>query len=62
MPAEGPPSEYGGKIQKNTVYEKDESALTASEKLRLIYRTGTEDPQAPVDDRAFLGEVKNNVR
>lgn len=57
MPAEGPASEYGGKIQKNTVYPKDAAALTASEKMRLVYRTGQDtDPEAPVNEQAFRDE------
>lgn len=30
-------------------------SLSASEKLRLIYTTGTENPQAPLSGRAFEG-------
>lgn len=55
MPAEGPPSEYGGKIQRNTVMPKDPEALTAGEQLRLVYRTGTENPDADPDEDAFIG-------
>lgn len=56
MPAEGSPSEYGGKVQDNTIQPKGEEALEASEKLRLVYRTGTENPTAPVDNRAWNGD------
>ena len=56
MPAEGPPSEFGGKIQPNTVYPKGPDALTANDKLRLVYRTGQDETSvAEVDDSAFQG-------
>lgn len=56
MPAEGPPSEFGGKIGKNTVYPKPTDVLSSSEKLRLIYLTGQEeDSTAPVRPGTFQG-------
>lgn len=56
MPAEGPPSEFGGKIGKNTVYPKPADALSSSDKLRLIYLTGQEeDSIAPVRPGTFQG-------
>lgn len=36
--------------------DKPHGALTASEKLRLVYTTGTEDPKAALDNhRTFHG-------
>lgn len=57
MPAEGPASDLGGKINNNTVYPKDPAAMTASDRLRLAYVTGQDaDPNAPRDPKAFRDE------
>jgi hypothetical protein len=49
-------SEFGGAVGPAGVAPKGREALTASEKLTLGYQTGTEDPEAPVDERWFQGE------
>lgn len=49
MPAQGPASEFGGKVQRNgiqppvTPLGHKGHQPTASEKLSLIYRTGQEE-------------------
>ena len=70
MPAQGKPSEFGGKVQDNTIQPADPGALspkgnvyegghilTASEELRLPYLTGTTDQDAPLDPASMDGEV-----
>jgi hypothetical protein len=49
-------SEFGGAVGPAGVAPKGRAALTAQEKLQLGYLTGTEDPEAPVDERWFQGE------
>jgi len=49
-------SEFTGEFRRNTLSKKDAGApLDASERLRLIYVTGTEDIEAAPDRRAWLG-------
>ena len=49
-------SEYVGEWRDNTLPAKEKGApLDATERLRLIYVTGTEDITAPPDRRAVLG-------
>lgn len=49
-------SEYTGEFRANTLPAKDKDApLDASERLKLIYITGTEDITAEPDRRAWLG-------
>lgn len=49
-------SEYSGETRNNTVLKKSsEHELTAVERLRLLYVTGTEDVTAEPDRRAWLG-------
>lgn len=56
MPADLPPSEFGGKVQKNGIQPQSPNARsprgfppagghepTASEKLRLVYMTGQDE-------------------
>lgn len=50
-------SEFNGKDARTGLPLKPRSALTASEKLRLGYTTGTENPDAPLDRRAWTGET-----
>lgn len=52
-------TEFGGDSpSQSTVQPKGKDALTASEKLRLIYLTGQEsDSSKPVDRRAWRGEL-----
>lgn len=55
MPAPGPASEFGGKVQRNGIQPPvtpnghKGHQPTASEKLSLLYRTGTEDSTADPD-------------
>jgi hypothetical protein len=49
-------SEFNGKDAKTGLPDKPRDALTASEKLRLGYTTGTTDPNAPLNRRAWTGE------
>lgn len=46
-------SEFGGEPGVH----KAKSALTPSEKLRLGYRKGVEDPSAPDDPAAWHGDL-----
>lgn len=49
-------SEFTGEFRPNTLPAKDRGApLDASERMRLIYVTGTEDIEAEPDRRAWLG-------
>lgn len=49
-------SEYTGEFRRNTISAKDAGApLDASEKLRLLYLTGTTEVTAEPDRRAWLG-------
>jgi len=49
-------SEYTGEFRANTLPAKEKDApLDATERLRLIYITGTEDITAEPDRRAWLG-------
>lgn len=49
-------SEFTGEFRNNTLPAKDKDApLDASERMRLIYLTGTEDVTAEPDRRAWLG-------
>lgn len=51
------PSEFEG-TGPTAAGVRNTSQLTASEKLKLIYRTGQEqDPEADVDPLAFQGSV-----
>jgi hypothetical protein len=49
-------TEFEGAFGPAGVAIKGREALTASEKLRLGYATGTEDPEAEVDEHWFQGE------
>lgn len=62
------PSEFGGKAQPNGIQPSDPDVrtpsgapakgghkATASERLRQVYRAGTEDGDAPPDPAAFEG-------
>lgn len=52
-------SEFSGETRDNGVLAKDRGMpLKAWERMRLIYRTGTEDVEAPYDRRAFIGWEK----
>lgn len=53
------PSEFGGDDPTPAgLQPKGLDAMTSSEKLRLIYRTGQEaDPEADVNPEAFRGEI-----
>jgi len=44
------------KVNPSTVPTKDKRSLTPAEKLRLVYRTGTEDPEAEPYPGAMRGE------
>jgi hypothetical protein len=48
-------SEFGGASGPAGVHHKPVDALSASEKLRLGYLTGTEDTEAPVNRHAWEG-------
>lgn len=49
-------SEFAGEDGRSGLPLKPSSACSASEKLRLTYTTGTEDPDAAPDNgRAFRG-------
>lgn len=49
-------SEFTGEFRSNTLPAKEESApLDASERMRLIKLTGTEDVTAEPNRRAWLG-------
>lgn len=49
-------SEYSGETRENTILAKaPEAELTAWEKLRLTYLTGTQDVTAEPDPRVWLG-------
>lgn len=49
-------SEFAGEVRSNTLPMKEVGApLSPSERVRLIYLTGTEDIQAEPDRRAWLG-------
>lgn len=50
-------SEFNGEDARTGLPKKPHSALTASEKLRLGYTTGTENPDAPLNRRAWTGET-----
>lgn len=51
------PSEFNGEDAKTGLPKKPTTALTASEKLRLGYTTGTINPDADLDRRAWTGET-----
>lgn len=52
-------SEFTGETRDNTLPMKERGApLDASERMRLIYVTGTEDIEAEPDPRAFIGLAK----
>lgn len=65
MPADLPPSEFGGKVQDNTIQGRSPNGEfihqpTASERLRLTYVAGVpadsdDDVLAPRDEFAFTG-------
>lgn len=49
-------SEFLGEVRENTLPAKERGApLDATERMRLIYLTGTEDIEAEPDRRAWLG-------
>lgn len=52
-------SEYHAPVQKNTVHDKPIDSMSAGEVLRLIYVTGTEEPNAAPDPYAFGGGLNN---
>lgn len=49
MPANLPESEFGGKVQDNTLHPKLANLASAADVLRAVYRTGTEDVNAVLD-------------
>lgn len=53
MPDRLPPSEFGFSSKKNTLAPEPHEP-TASEKLRLLYMTGSEDGETP-DPESFRG-------
>ncbi len=53
-------TEFRGDDAPSGLPRKPKDALTASEKLRLAYTTGTEDPEAPLNNRAWHGQ-KNEM-
>jgi hypothetical protein len=55
------PSEFGGEDSTPAgLQPKGNDALDAQDRLKLIYRTGqSEDPEAPLDPKAFHGEVSS---
>lgn len=56
MSDQGPASEYGGKTGANGFQPVPPHVMTASEKLRSIYTTGTESGTEPLDGGvAFAG-------
>lgn len=60
MPAPYPPSEFGGKIQRNNVQPPPHEP-TESERLSLMYRTGDESGQSmPDGGEAFNGLVSED--
>lgn len=54
------PSEFGGSDSTPSgLQPKGTDALTSSEKLRMIYRTGQEfDTEAELDEAAFRGQIE----
>ena len=50
-------AEYSGASGRSGLPKKPTDALTASEKLRLGYTTGTADADAPLNSRAWTGET-----
>lgn len=50
------PSEFGGHEGRSGVLAKPIPRLTPSDKLRLGYTTGVEDPDAELDRGAWLGD------
>jgi len=54
--ATGMISEFNGEDGKSGIAKKPISALSASEKLRLGYTVGIEDPDLPPNRRAWTGE------
>jgi hypothetical protein len=49
-------SEYAGRDTPSGVLATPYEKMSAHERLRLYYTTGTKDPDAPLDDhRNFLG-------
>lgn len=56
-------TEYGGNVQENTVQPKEQDALTAAEKMRLMRLTGSERVDAAPDGgEAFRGFVVRRRR
>lgn len=53
--ANTPRSEFGGHEGRSGVIAKPTPRLTPSDKLRLGYTTGVEDPDSPLDRDAWLG-------
>lgn len=57
--AKGMVSEFNGEDGRSGLPKhKPVRAMRAGEKLRLIYTTGTLDPDAPLDRRAWNGEAQ----
>lgn len=59
----GPPSEFGGKVQRNGV-QPPPHVPTPSERLSLLYRTGDESGLSDVDKdgNVFAGLLPENVQ
>lgn len=55
--ARGMISEFNGEDGRSGIAKKPVSALTPSEKLRLGYTTGVDDPDAKPDRAAWLGNA-----
>jgi len=60
MPENYPETDYEVDTRDNTVFRKGRGmkghALKPSDQLRLIYQTGTTDPDEPYNAEAFRGE------
>lgn len=56
------PSEFGGHEGRSGIAMKPASRLTPSEKLRLGYTTGVNDPDSVPDRSAWLGEKPESER
>lgn len=53
-------SEFTGQDGPSGLPQKASQHLSASEKLRLVYTTGTESTMAPLSRRAWLGSGRYN--
>lgn len=59
----GPETDYETTMRDNGVFRKGPApSLTASDQLRLIYKTGTIDPTVADDDHAsWNGQTRKNI-